>query len=381
VGTVRFLLALSVAIAHSPGSTLFGLSFLPPITAVQAFYIISGFLITMVLNERADYRSKTNFYIARCLRLWPAYILVAALSFVLIKFSAFRDEFTEWTPFTGLFVIFSNLTLIFQDWFYFLQVDQGTLVPKADVFAGPVPQLYYFLVIPQAWTLGVELTFYLVAPLFCRSVIGAAALFMIGLAVRLAVGVWRPPLDPWCYRFAPAEMMLFGAGGLAYFCGRHIKIKLSPPVVKCGSWICLGVLVATIIDFIDVRAFARHLYFDETVQVMYLQGPGFLLLVVVFCPILFYAFRGIGWDVLLGELSYPIYISHFFVLDVLSRIAPEAYLTSSLLALSCIVAFSAVLLILVSPLDRFRARFGARISQTLLSRDCKLIWSPASRLG
>ena len=61
MGTLRFLLALCVVATHSPGSGILGHELLSGITAVQAFYVISGFLITMVLNERQQYRSAPSF--------------------------------------------------------------------------------------------------------------------------------------------------------------------------------------------------------------------------------------------------------------------------------------------------------------------------------
>jgi peptidoglycan/LPS O-acetylase OafA/YrhL len=61
MGTVRFLLALWVVVAHGSGSALFGITLFSGTTAVQCFYVISGFLITLILNERAEYRSLLNF--------------------------------------------------------------------------------------------------------------------------------------------------------------------------------------------------------------------------------------------------------------------------------------------------------------------------------
>jgi peptidoglycan/LPS O-acetylase OafA/YrhL len=360
MGTVRFLLALSVVIAHSPSDTLLGLSFLPGATAVQAFYVISGFLITMVLNERKDYQSVRKFYIARYLRLWPTYILVAALALVVLQLPSFAEELPEWSLSTTLFVAFANFTLLFQDWFHFLEVHGGALAPTADFGAGPEPQLYTFLLVPQAWTLGVELTFYLVAPLLCRRLRGVAALFLFGLAVRLAIGLWRPPLDPWSYRFAPAEMMLFAAGGLSYFAARAAKITMLKFAYTYGAWMGLAAIATMIVAFPEVSALAPGLHLDETARTIYLQRPGFILLTVVLCPALFYGFRRVGFDMVLGELSYPIYISHLFVLEVLSQTVPEAYLASNLLPVACVVAVSAALLVLIAfPIDRIRARFGA----------------------
>jgi peptidoglycan/LPS O-acetylase OafA/YrhL len=360
VGTVRFLLALSVVVSHSPSNALAGVPFLPANTAVQAFYIVSGFLITMILNERAEYCSTRNFYLARYLRLWPTYVVVAALSLVFLRWHAL-SELSDFNFTTVAFVAFANLTLFFQDWFLFLQIDQGALAPTADFHAGTVPQLNTFLLVPQAWTLGVELSFYLIAPWLCRRQAGVAALFSFGLAVRLVVGAWQPSYDPWDYRFAPAEMMLFGAGGLSYFWAQRWRVRLPDAAVRFGPALCLAMIGLAIVIVPPVGMFVRNALGQSFMPALWLPMPGFLLTVALACPVLFYGWRKTTWDIALGELSYPIYISHVSVFEVLRRSVPDALLAGNLLYVATTIAFSAALLILVGlPVDRIRARFGAR---------------------
>lgn len=105
MGTLRFLLALCVVVTHAPGSKIFGHSLLNGITAVQGFYVISGFLITMVLNTRAEYRDVSQFYLSRYLRLWPAYAVVALLTLVILKGSAFVSAFDKLDALGLLFII------------------------------------------------------------------------------------------------------------------------------------------------------------------------------------------------------------------------------------------------------------------------------------
>ena len=72
MGALRFLLAMSVLAAH--------LAFYPaglphplnPDVAVQGFYIVSGFLITLVLHEKYS-GSLWLFYSNRALRIYPIY--------------------------------------------------------------------------------------------------------------------------------------------------------------------------------------------------------------------------------------------------------------------------------------------------------------------
>jgi peptidoglycan/LPS O-acetylase OafA/YrhL len=49
--------------------------------AVFAFYTLSGYLITRVLNERYGFtaRGMATFLLNRVLRLWPAYLVIIGL--------------------------------------------------------------------------------------------------------------------------------------------------------------------------------------------------------------------------------------------------------------------------------------------------------------
>jgi peptidoglycan/LPS O-acetylase OafA/YrhL len=361
VGSLRFLLALSVLVTHSPSGLLAGVQLLPAVTAVQAFYIISGFLITMILNERKEYRSLRNFYSSRYLRLWPTYVVVAAMSLAFIHPTLLAELWKENVSTIAL-VMFANLTLFFQDWFLFLQLDHGTLGFTANFHDGAAPQFNRFLLVPQAWTLGIELTFYLIAPFVCRRWTAVAGLFVFGLAVRVAIGVWQPPYDPWLYRFAPAEMTLFAAGGLSYFLGRWAQARLPHAVMKYGPALCLLILVLAIVTVPPINMAVRNILGKSFWPVLWLTLPGFLLAVALMCPMLFHGWRKVGIDVVLGELSYPIYISHIFVFEVLWRTVPESLLAGNLLYVAATVAFSGILLVVVGlPVDRIRSRYGARV--------------------
>jgi peptidoglycan/LPS O-acetylase OafA/YrhL len=365
MGTIRFLLALSVVVAHSPSGTgtLLGVHLLPAFTAVQAFYIISGFLITMVLNERKEYQIARNFYLSRYLRLWPCYMVVAALAFVLFRSNTFVADLSKNDFSTTVFVVFSNLTMFFQDWFLFLEIDidNGALVPTTNFNAGPTPQLNAFLLVPQAWTLGVELTFYLLAPLLCRRPMGAAALFLGGLSVRLVIGAWQPNMDPWMYRFAPAEMMLFAAGALSYFGGRYVNARFKWSTLKLWPVLWLAIIAIAIVDVPYITKFMRSFVGNKYFSSLMLWYPGFLLLVAAACPSLFYGWRNVRWDGVLGELSYPIYISHMFVLEGLWRVISDGVPNKNLYVASVVVFSAALLVLVVLPFDKLRARFGGRV--------------------
>ena len=165
MGSLRTLFALAVVFAHSYGFVLVGGK-----NAVQLFYIISGFLISYILVERKSYSTVGSFYISRYLRLYPIYFVVALSSLLVFAvilaagndvnfFKIYHD-----VPFAAkILLILSNAIIFFQDWVMFAAIENNRLVYSTNFYNSEVV-LYPALLVPQAWTLGVELCFYLVAP-------------------------------------------------------------------------------------------------------------------------------------------------------------------------------------------------------------------------
>src|ERR1041384_5510881 len=75
MGTIRTLLALAVALFHSYGIFSGHQTMTGGTTSVQSFYIISGFYMALILNEK--YRpgpgSYKLFITSRFLRIFPVY--------------------------------------------------------------------------------------------------------------------------------------------------------------------------------------------------------------------------------------------------------------------------------------------------------------------
>ncbi|WP_431014680.1 acyltransferase family protein [Bradyrhizobium pachyrhizi] len=355
MGTLRFLLALCVVVTHASGGKIFGHALLNGITAVQGFYVISGFLITMVLNTRDGYRDVRQFYLSRYLRLWPAYAVVAILTFVVLKSSIFVAGIDKLDAAGALFVIVSNCTIFFQDLYLFLAISpDGSLFPTTHFGTEPGPQLNGLMLVPQMWSVGVELTFYAIAPFICRSPLRLLALLAFGLAVRLAIGYWSPPaIDPWHYRFSPAEMAMFAAGGLAYFASKAFRL-VPAAVLRIAGIACLAAMTVIII--------ATPLSNHGFSQILFLQNPNVILLITVSCPILFLAFRASRLDSMIGELSYPMYLTHVFVSGLMMRYTPSFMTPDNLAYVCATILFSAALLwLVVLPVDRYRKRLGARV--------------------
>src|SRR4029077_12379723 len=105
----------------------------------------------------------------------------------------------------------------------FLVVDHGHLAFSWDPFHAPFPAQGLML-IPQAWSLGTELSFYLVAPFILRSS-WRIVFFVFVASIALRVGLFSAGLyyDPFSYRFFPAELMWFLLGYGCYVVYRHVS--------------------------------------------------------------------------------------------------------------------------------------------------------------
>lgn len=365
MGTLRTLFAISVVFAHSLGNLLVGGR-----NAVQLFYIISGFLISYVLVERKAYPSVKSFYINRYLRLYPIYFAIATLTLIAFTLALatgkninFFNIYIKAPQSADILLIVSNLTLFFQDWVMFSGVEENRLIFAKNFFNSEVV-LYQGLLVPQAWTLGVELTFYLLAPfiLFIKRILIALLVSSLLLRVYL-ISIGLGTQDPWTYRFFPTELALFLLGALAHQVLLPIYQKnLSTTQIEKYSKISTYflILLTLVFSFIPIKE----------IQKSFALFCVFLLLM----PLTFIFQSNRKWDKWIGDLSYPIYISHILVITVssffISKIVPtenlvvmgkSVSLDKITLGLSAVI-FSIGLSILLNkfvgkPIETLRNRF------------------------
>jgi peptidoglycan/LPS O-acetylase OafA/YrhL len=195
--------------------------------AVQIFFVISGFYMQFILGA-GKYGTITDFYLSRWLRIFVPYVvaitavIIASVSFGLVTGDYLTLSATLHPEGNGKLgtnlALLSNATIFLQDWIMFLRHEAGEpLRFSADFWADPHP-LCRYLWIPPAWSVGVELTFYLLAPLLA----GRLRTGMVMGLMALSLGArWfcatRLGLDhdPWTYRFFPFELFAFCLGMLA----------------------------------------------------------------------------------------------------------------------------------------------------------------------
>lgn len=346
MGILRFILAVSVVLFHS--SPVFGFGFVGGQTAVQAFYIISGFYMTLILKEKyiGANRSYKLFITNRFLRLYPIYWLVLILTLIYVFAVAVYSEgsnygvlsnFLKYYHSMGIgslvFLAFVNAFLFLQDVLFFLGLDTATgqFFFTTD-FHKTDPYVNMFLVVPQAWTIGMEITFYLIAPfLVTKNLKIISALILASLVLRLVLRNYGLVNDPWSYRFFPTELLFFMLGTVAYHA--YLKIK-SFQMNQLYLKIIFGGLLAFTAFFSFIPVPAR--FFT-------LKHPSYLVVFFLCLPFVFLLSKKWKRDSKIGELSYPIYISHILLLTGLNDlgIVPQKYLGLVLTIIT--VLFSIVL--------------------------------------
>jgi peptidoglycan/LPS O-acetylase OafA/YrhL len=187
MGIIRLLLALSVVVEHVHAYLKINLIGGP--LAVQSFFIISGFYMSMILNEKYvnENGSYKLFITNRFMRIFPIYlcVLLIAILFSTISYlipsqsvgvktdfenslSMYIQYFTKMDIKTLFLLTWVNLTLFFHDVTMFLGMGTSGTLHFASDYRLTNPPLYKFLFIPQAWSIALELTFYAIAPFLVR---------------------------------------------------------------------------------------------------------------------------------------------------------------------------------------------------------------------
>lgn len=356
MGMLRTLLALSVVLDHLGGGMTDWL--VGGRLAVQLFYVISGFLISYVLTATDHYRGAPGrFYANRALRLYPVYLAVAALTLLayLGGGAAFWAVYDGLPPGATLFLALSNLLILGQDWLMFFGIEHGALAFTGSFARSDVP-LYQGLLVPQAWTLGVEMSFYLIAPFVLHSPRRMLVLLAASLALRAALIASGIGLgDPWTYRFFPTELALFLAGSLSH----QVLLPRWQAWSQRAAWLPeLGTGLLALYVLVHFSIGLPHTLRDGLA----------VLLFAALLPLAFLFQSRHRLDKMIGELSYPIYICHALVILFFGWLLDGTQLRQPAMFMVLVVAgcigFAALLNSLIAdPVERLRRRLRAAAPQ------------------
>ena len=299
MGLFRVILAISVVLSHivkteTPFYQGFGGT-----NSVEIFFLVSGFYIALILDK--TYKSKRMFYLNRILRLYPVYLIVCLLVLLTsILRRGFAENLFGYSPLVLLISTFSNLTLIGTDWLMFFDTSNGGIQLTSSVVTGD--RMRDLLWIAPAWSLGIEITFYAMAPILCRwrsRFLIAAIIGLCTIRIFFNQSEFNFAGSPFDARFFPFELPYFLVGILLYRYKRDTKLEITIPVKYLYSALFLFFLI-----FEPIRS-----SFDLS------RTASMAVLVIVAAVVVLFG-QSSEFDRKFGELSYPIYISHVFIAQV-----------------------------------------------------------------
>lgn len=285
-GLLRYILAWLVLITHiAPLPMAFGAG-----QAVFAFYILSGFLMTLVLTEKYGFsgRGIRNFALCRALRIYPLYFIALLISFLILWVGG-RANFHP-------AIVFPATVL---DW-----VRNVTIFGLAPLASNEVPAVR---LVPQAWALGVEVCFYCVIPFLVWSKWVTLIWFLLSLAVTAYVNVRFA--RSYFYHSLAAASLPFSAGAMIY----HYLHRGRMRAFSLGRTVSVPLAVGLVLLYLVNLVVFRHVISAERRVGFYVSLA--LSVVVVAC---FSKMRLMERDTaadridkFCGDLSYPIFLLHW----------------------------------------------------------------------
>jgi peptidoglycan/LPS O-acetylase OafA/YrhL len=304
MGIYRFLLAIAVVYFHFGGG-----GWAVGRMAVFAFYLISGYVIYRVLD--GTYLQQQNllsgilsFSGNRLLRILPLYLLVTLLTFALVHMRHSIVFSLNGVPGENPYTMFPDRLLSLS----FPSASELLLFSWSFKWVGNYPLLNFGPdIVPQGWSIGVEMIFYFVAPLVvvlsryyawtpAIAALFGTAMFVWGFA---SMSTFSQVDNVFYKNFFPSSLLFFTGGGLYMLTNRipwRVPFAVTSIIVACyGFWACLWA--------------SRH---EPSVNGFFFNVLSTIPIgaIVIFTrlPI---TLRSL--DRTLGNLSYGIYLNHFLV--------------------------------------------------------------------
>lgn len=286
MGTYRLILAILVVTSHG-GLRILGYN--QGAAAVVSFFIISGYVTSILIEKYYNSPKKILlFYTDRCLRLFPQFIFYLLITVVVMLY---RD----------------NTLIISNPW---LMISNFLMLPL-NFFA------YYhneWIAIPQSWSLGLELQFYLLAPLLIllRKQAAAHIASMVVFTIAFSLVIQN---DYNGYRMIWGTLLFFMSGIFIRTSGGRKTLLLT------YAYFAALLILSYVFDSGPMLG-NRNLIFG------YLIG---LPVVYLLTRIDYHKY-----DAILGDISYGVYLNHFLIFFAFSGLGVD-YKTPGALVL-CVLA-------------------------------------------
>jgi peptidoglycan/LPS O-acetylase OafA/YrhL len=259
--------------------------------AVGGFFVLSGFLMTTIMQETYGYTASglKRFAANRFLRLYPPYWLACAISLAVIAVCG-AEHVKNYRSFItvpqGAFAVLTNATMIFPDFF---------------------PQRVSPRLSPATWALTVELFYYLLIALGISKTFRRTSIWLLlSVVYMVATLLLRLPSE-WRYFAIPAGSLPFALGALLYFRkdAIHAFLKRIPGMSSESILLAFIALCAGL----SLAPQTRLNPLLEEIGPSLSLGLSALLIVQLYYNGLSSIPRRL--DKLIGDYSYPTYLLHW----------------------------------------------------------------------
>ena len=285
MGFLRFILAAFVVFQHISRISAIGAH------SVVFFFVISGYLMTLVMHGSYGYDRAgfARFWMNRILRLYPAYLVLLVVGVVLL-----------WVvPPSALVGLSGALGVPANPWHWLQNLTMLYLAFE--------PYQIEPRIAPATWALTIELVYYLLISLgLSRS--RRITLIWFGVSsVYTLLALAMPNAKDLTYHAITAGSLPFSVGALIY----HYRDTLAR-YLRWSSALSFAGLMLALLGIVAFRLACRALFGANLVDslsviatVPVAAAMTLLLMQRKWTPL------PRKWDTLLGDLSYPIYISHW----------------------------------------------------------------------
>jgi len=346
MGVLRFVLALFVIFSHAGSNLLvpagndhfFQMYNFGGRNAVGLFYIISGFYMAMILTEKYS-ASLKSFYISRAMRLFPTYWFSLILGFILIssEFSRILGMINMLPWGTQIYYHICNFLMIGSDTSYLVTVNDSGM--HLDPFGvSETHNGFSFLLNPPVFTIGIEIIFYILCPFIIKSLRHTIFFLCFGLSYHIAIKYFGVNNLMYQYHLFPSSILYFTLGILSY---RLYQRGLTPIDNKTYTYFLIYAFILLLIE-----PLLPNLY---------------LFIFPLFVPSLFQLTKNNRIDRFLGDLSYPLYMTHYIILKYFWSIGTDLKWLGTYVTFSSVAAAILIHWFLERPVDRYRYNFAKKL--------------------
>jgi peptidoglycan/LPS O-acetylase OafA/YrhL len=281
MGYYRMLLALLVALSHM-GISVRGVNL--GVTAVISFFVISGLMMTMLIRKHYNSGDLIKyFYLDRLCRLFPQFIFHIGLAVAVLIGSKYINPDVQLAYGNNSQISFLNVLL------------NALMLPLGYYMFNPMGD--GGLILTSTWSLGLELTFYIVIPFL---IVYASPKFvysisMGSLLIFVAAFAGFINTDIYGYRLLPGTLFIFLVG-YAY-CDRERGRNYILWILGLFSMLAFP---AFLLSEFSVREWNQEVVLGVLIGVLAIKFLRDL--------------KSSQLDALLGNMSYGVFLNHIIVI-------------------------------------------------------------------